>query len=89
MGAREKQPVPSLHVIPDVRDLPIADRRAVFLDGLRALTQTTGIAVGPTCNGKVTNGGVGFLDVAGEDGDVAAFPWDPTAFAWRLASEKW
>lgn len=31
--------------LPDVRDMPLADRRAVFLDGLRALTQMTGVAV--------------------------------------------
>lgn len=29
--------------LPDVRHLPLEDRRAVFLDGLRALTQMTGV----------------------------------------------
>lgn len=45
MEASEKQPVPNLHVIPDVRHMPFEDRRAVFLDALRALTQMTGVAV--------------------------------------------
>ena len=45
MEAREKQPIPSLHFIPDVRHMPLADRRAVFLDGLRALSQMTGVYV--------------------------------------------
>lgn len=31
--------------LPDVRDMPLADRRAVFLDGLRALSQMTGVYV--------------------------------------------
>ena len=31
--------------LPDVRDLPIADRRAVFVDALRVLTQMTGVVI--------------------------------------------
>lgn len=63
MDAREKQPVPSLHVIPDVRHMPIADRREVFLDGLRALTQMTGIVVTVDDEGDEYGGMFGLDDI--------------------------